>query len=324
MNFKCKSCGASMVFSPKDQAMLCPFCSQLNRMERVGNDSLTECPSCGAELDPGKYISASKCPFCDNNIIFDVRVSGEYKPDTILPFKLDKSDVVEAIDKEFKHRTFAPASFLHEKTLKDITGNYVPFFLYDYSADAEYSGRGIRIRTWNSGNYQYTEKSYYDVIRKMHADYDNIPADASDYMPDYIMDNIEPYNYKQLTDFDPKYLSGFLSEVYNNGEEAYEERAHKKASDNVDALMKASLSNYVSLTPTVDTANVEKKKVDYALLPVWIYEYKWRNQKYPIFVNGQTGKVVGITPISKRKLLIYALTAGAFVFAALEMLIRIF
>lgn len=40
----------------------------------------------------------------------------------------------------------------------------------------------------------------------MHASYDNIPVDASFEMNDSIMDLMEPYDYKQLMDFNPIYL----------------------------------------------------------------------------------------------------------------------
>jgi hypothetical protein len=63
--------------------------------------------------------------------------------------------------------------------------------------------------------------------------------------------------------------------------------------------------------------------VDYALMPVWKYEYKYKDQTYPFHVNGQTGKVVGITPVSRPKVLLYGASVFALVAAIGTLAVRI-
>lgn len=323
MRYRCKNCGGNMVFAPEKQQMLCPFCDGTDCEDRIGDESITVCPACGGELTTGEFTSASRCPYCNNYLIYESRVSCEYEPDSVLPFKICKKDAVGCIDREFKKRRFAPASFLSEKTLEEMNGYYVPFYLYDFKADGVYEGTGTKVRTWRSGNYDYTETSFYDVRRNMHVEYDNIPADASTEMPDETMDLIEPYDYEALTSFDPKYLSGFFGEVYNASKEAYEGRAKRKAVESAAALLHGSLSGYSSLSPRVDTTTLTPGKVDYTLFPVWIYKYEWKGTVYPFYVNGQTGKVIGKTPISKMKAFLYAGTAGLLTLACIEMILRI-
>ena len=36
----------------------------------------------------------------------------------------------------------------------------MPFWLYDYQADYDYAGEGIKVRRWTSGDTEYTETSY--------------------------------------------------------------------------------------------------------------------------------------------------------------------
>ncbi len=69
-----------------------------------------------------------------------------------------------------------------------------------------------KIRTWRSGNYEYTETSLYQVERDATIDFEKLPVDASIAMPDEAMDLIEPYDYKALEDFQTKYMSGFFAE----------------------------------------------------------------------------------------------------------------
>jgi len=303
-----------MVFSPKMQTMFCPYCDGTDCENKAGDTSLTVCASCGGEINVSEVTSASKCPYCGNYLIFDERVSGRFKPDTIIPFKIGKDNAVERMEMEFKKRIFAPVSFLSEKSLVDMEGYYVPFFLYDYKADSEYIGQGTRVRTWRSGDYDYTETSYYDVARKMEVLYDNIPVDASNEMDDKTMDLLEPFDYKGLMEFDPKYLSGFFGEIYNAGAEVYEDRAKKKAVDSASSLLHGSLNGYSTLRADVDRTTLTGRDVDFALFPVWLYKYKWMGREFKFFVNGQTGKVIGKTPISKLKVLLYGTTwAGCIV-----------
>lgn len=323
MNFQCKNCGGNMVFRPKDQKMYCPYCDGVDCEEQAGNDSLTVCASCGAEIKIGQFTSASRCPFCNNYLIFDERVENAYKPDSIIPFKLDKDMAVGAIDKEFKKRIFAPASFLSEKSLESMDGYYVPFFMYDYKADSVYEGEGTKVRSWRAGDYDYTETSFFAINRRMHAEYDNIPVDASTEMDDATMDLMEPYDYKALMSFAPKYLSGFFGEIYNNTSDAYQDRAAKKAVSASAKLLHESISGYSTLRPRIDNTTLTNGDVDYSLLPVWIYKYKWAGKDYPFYVNGQTGKVIGKTPVSKLKVLVYSLTAGLLVWGGMEMILRL-
>lgn len=78
-----------------------------------------------------------------------------------------------------------------------------------------FHGEGTKVRSWTTGNTQYTETSYYDIVRDMDIDFVKIPVDASVGMPDDVMDLMEPFDYKELQEFKPEYLSGFHSERYN-------------------------------------------------------------------------------------------------------------
>ncbi len=43
------------------------------------------------------------------------------------------------------------------------------------------------------------------------------------------------------------------------------------------------------------------KKTEYVLLPVWVINYEYKGQHYTFAMNGQTGKMVGVLPVSKAK-----------------------
>ncbi|MCR5691016.1 MAG: hypothetical protein K6G62_02245 [Eubacterium sp.] len=321
MNFQCKSCGGNMVFDPGKQAMICPHCGGKNTETREGDDSLVTCAACGGQIEIGTYESSSRCPYCQNYLIFDSRVEGDYEPDLIIPFQLSKEKAIQAMEEAFKKRTFTPMSFLSQKTLESMKGVYVPFFFHDYDLSGRFLGKGKKVRSWRSGNYIYTETSIYEVERQMKASFQGIPVDASIAMDDGTMDLMEPYRDEKFTDFDPKYMSGFYGEVYNMPAEELRPRADVKANEYGQNLMRESLGDYSSLQPEVQEIRSETGKVSYGLLPVWVYKYRWMGKEYPFYVNGQTGKVVGVTPISRLKVAFYACSLGFFLGSILEMLV---
>lgn len=324
MNYKCKSCGSSMVYSPNHKTMYCPSCSRTDTEEILGNESMSNCPFCGAVLEPGDYDSSSVCPYCDNYIVYDQRVTGRYEADYVIPFEYDKKDAISEMEKTFKKRIFIPSAFWSEKRLKGMKGYYVPFFLYDYDTCSQYHGPATKTRHWRSGDYKYTETSHYNLDRVIEATYDKVPADASIKMPDANMDLMEPYDYDKLINFDPKFLSGFFGEIYNDTADKYENRAKSKTCESALTILKESVAGF-SLTGSITHNNVslKRKTTKYALFPVWIYDFEWRGQKYPVYVNGQTKKVVGETPVSKKKVIVYAITHAALIIAIGEALLNI-
>lgn len=322
MNFNCKNCGGNMVFSPKNQVMYCPFCEGTDCEEKKGDDSLTVCSSCGAELSVKEFESSSKCPYCGNYLIFDKRVSDEYKPDSVIPFKISREMAIEALEEKFGKRLFLPLDFFSEKALVNLKGCYVPFFLYDYEAMGEFEGTCTSVKTWRSGYYDYKETSYYHVSRKMQASFDNVPADASLTMPDSTMDLMEPYNYAELMNFDPKYLSGFFGEIYNAPKEEFEERAKKKTKESAQRILRDSIKNYSTVSADVENVSLNPGKTDYSLFPVWEYLYTYKGKLYSNYINGQTGKIVGNTPTSVAKVIIYGLAAGGMLLGAIEMILK--
>ena len=267
------------------------------------------------------FQSAGKCEHCGCYQIFEERVSGQLTPHLILPFEVSRQEAEKKLKTEFGARTFAPSSFLSRATLQKMEGMYVPFFLYDYHVHYDWSGKGTKVRVWTSGDTEYTETSYYHINRSMEADFSRIPVDASNGMDDARMDLIEPYDYQALENFQMKYMSGFMAEMYNQGADQLEPRAHRKAELDTEDLMRQSIAGYSSVTPEQRNMLVNQRAVDYALMPVWVYEYAYRGEPYLFYVNGQTGKVIGKMPISKPKVIGYTASVFGYV-AVIGQLIR--
>ncbi len=323
MIFKCKNCGGNTIYSPERHGMFCPFCESENSAERNDGDPgpLNVCPNCGSEIVIQEHTSATRCPGCDCYLILDERVEGEYAPKTILPFQLGKEVCKQSLREKFKKCRFAPVDFLSEARLNEIQGIYVPYWFYDYDTRWVFQGEGTKIRSWTSGDTAYTETSIYDVQRDMDISFQGIPVDASEQMPDDVMELVAPFQYDQVTDFKPEYMSGFYAEKYNMASDAVEERAKKIMRDASARLCQNTYSgSYSSVKTLHDELKTLDSHISYGLLPVWIYRYRYKGQEYPFYVNGQTGKIVGNPPVSTRKVWAYAGTLWASLTAILVLL----
>lgn len=313
MIFKCANCGGNVVYSPEKHKMYCPYCEseESEQVSYVGEGEINICPDCGGEVPVKEFTAAMQCPYCSNHLVLDERVSGTFLPKMLIPFQMGKETCKQSLREKFKKNIFAPTDFLSEVRLNSMEGNYVPFWFFDYDVNVDYQAEGTKVRSWTSGNMSYTETSYFDIQRNMDISYQNMPVDASVDMPDTIMDLMEPFDYKQLTDFDPKYLSGFSAERYNMEADALKDRANAKMQEDTKALIKAEVTGYSSVREMRNQINVNGEAQSYGLLPVWKYVYTYGGKEFPFYVNGQTGKIVGTAPISAPKVWAYAGTLWA-------------
>lgn len=317
MFYRCKNCGGNVVYHPEKKKMYCPYCDGTDSEEEVKSTVMKECVNCGAPLEISDFTSACRCEHCGSYTILEERVEGEYTPHLILPFKISKEGAVKILEKEFQSRFFTPATFLSTASLEGMEGIYVPFFLYDYLADFDYAGTGTKVRSWRSGNTEYVETSYFHVERNLEIDFDKIPVDASINMDDAKMDLLEPFDEKALETFQKKYMSGFRAEIYSEGLMDLEPRAQEKARRDSEELLRESLSGYTTLNAERKHLNLQRQSANYALLPVWVYYYSYRGQKFTYYVNGQSGKILGRTPVSRGKVFGYGSAAWAFLSAML-------
>lgn len=321
MIFKCKNCDGNVIYSPEKKTMYCPYCESLDSEEkRCEEQGTVTCLNCGGELHVNDYTSATQCPYCNSYIIFDERVAGEYEPHLIMPFKVDKETVKKLLRKKFKNSIFAPSDFFSDAKLDSMEGMYVPFWLYDFDATGHYDGEGTKVRSWTSGDRRYTETSIYRVVREMDVKFDKIPVDASDALPDSTMDLMEPYDYKALEAFKAEYMSGFFAERYNQNADTMEPRAKNKAAADTTAMVHASITGYSSKRAKTDGVYITRTETNYALFPIWIYNYKYKNEDYRFHINGQTGKIVGKVPILPKKVIGYGVTLFGLLFGIMCML----
>ena len=331
IEYKCPCCNAGIKFGSDSQQLQCEYCDsefEFNAViaynesvckedsvafdwnsssdqtflpeEEAGMSSFI-CPSCGGEIITDGTIAATFCPFCDNPTIMPSRLQGMLKPDAIIPFKKSKEDAKAAFLALCKGKPFLPKNFTGTQRLEKISGMYVPFWLFDCEGQVNGSYKATRVTHWSDSHYNYTKTDHFLLNRAARASFSGIPMDGSSKMDDTFMESIEPYDYSQLTDFHTAYLSGYLADKYDVEASAGEERIRTRVGNAFDEALQSSFIGYASVIPNSKQLHVQQSKARYVLLPVWMLNTRYEDKIYTFAMNGQTGKMTGTLPISKKR-----------------------
>ena len=271
------------------------------------------CSSCGAELVCDDTTAVSECPYCGNPVVAAGRFAGEFRPDLVIPFKLDRKAAEHALAEHYQGKILLPKSFAGGNRIKEVQGVYVPFWLMDADATGKATFEATRTRRYPEGDDEVIETDHFDVVREGSMSFTRIPVDGSSKMPDAHMDAIEPFDYSALVPYSVAYMPGFVANRYDEDAETCRARAKGR----IDASVRQALEDTVEGYDTVacEKCKVEKDWADpaYALMPVWMLGTMWEGEQFLFAMNGQTGRLVGDLPVDKKKRTLI----GAGVFAAL-------
>lgn len=282
---------------------------QMKEDEFSENTRLYQCPSCGAEIVSDMNTAASFCYYCHNPVILKGRIEGKYRPSKVLPFAFGREKAVEYFNQWAKKKKFAPNDLVSDKQIEKMTGLYVPFWVADAITHSRLDATGENVRTWRSGNYEYTQTKYYKVVRDMNVEYDGVPADGSKKIEDDLMEAIEPFDYSKTKDFDMAYLSGFLADKWDVEKESIYPRIHQRMFENNRAALDSSCG-YDRMKGKHFTEDVRKLRWNYMLLPVWFMTFHYKDKIWEYAINGQTGKISGELPIDPGKLRLHMFLVG--------------
>lgn len=330
--FKCPNCAGDITFDSTSQQMKCPYCdsefdiatlqeyneiSQTEEQEPVwdvyneesgsGNWSQDErnkvkryiCQSCAGEVITDDTTVASECPYCGSTVIIASELEGEFRPDIVIPFKLDKEAAKSVLLEFYNGKKLLPKTFRHENHIEEIKGMYVPFWLYNCKAEGKAIFKAKKVRVWSDARYTYTKTKHYVLHREGSASFLQVPADGSDKMDDTLMESIEPYDYSQAVSFETAYLAGYLAEKYDVEADKNLNRINDRITSSLIEQFEGTIGNYDGCQLDQKNISFSQSKIEYALLPLWMLRTKYQDKEYVFAMNGQTGKLVGELPIDK-------------------------
>lgn len=327
---KCPQCGAVLDFEPSSGGLICNYCGyrgeiivdQEQAVQELDFDHAEHrasidwgadkkqiiCKSCGAESIYDQLDIANECPFCGSNQVMQEADVKSIAPNAVAPFELDAKQAEQRFTQWIKRQWFTPSKAKRSAKADRFKGLYLPFWTFDSDTESAYRARyGIdRVVTDNRGNKR-TETSWYSTSGSYSYFVDDQTVIATTRHNADNLRKIQPYDFAKLKPYRPEYLAGFISERYSIGIDD----AWVRAKELIGNTLEGQITHEIRQRHRADrvsglnfTTTYRNRTYKYALLPLWMSSFAYKNKAFEFLVNGQTGKVAGKIPISIVRVLI--------------------
>ena len=329
--YNCPNCGAELYFNADKQKMCCEFCeSEFDVADLAGTNAAEsaetarkegeefcshmneyECPNCGAEIVSDENTAADICAYCHSPVMLKGRMSGQMRPDRVVPFKYGREEAINRFLEFAKKKWFAPKEFKSKTQAELISGMYYPFWVTDADTDSYIEADATKVRVWRAGRYEYTETSRFKVYRQGDIHFEDIVTSAYSDADKAMLEGVLPYPSDALAEFDPAYLSGFVAKKRDIERAALSEEVRGKMNSYAQTILRNTIGGYSTVNVVQKRVNILSSHWEYSLMPIWMLTYtpKQKNGKkkkvYTYAMNGYTGKIYGEVPINYGKVLAF-------------------
>lgn len=316
----CPNCGAAITYNPTESMFCCEYCGgrfsyqqmetfrdrerEREEADKAYGEQLDEygCPSCGASIIADHNTVAQFCAYCGNPVILKGRVTGQQRPQKIIPFAIGKEKAVELLRAYLGKKWYVPNNFRSQSTLDTITGVYHPFWMTDADTDCSIDARGTKVTVWVVGNKRYTKTDTYAVWRRADIHFEDIATNALSDADKQLVEGVLPFPCEAHRDFDMTYLSGFYAKRNDLTRDDVKAEVSRRMHDYAKQLLSQTVRGYDTLKVEKNAVIVNNSNWDYTMLPIWLLHYRYHNRTYTFAVNGYTGKLFGTLPVSRPKL----------------------
>ncbi|MFD2305902.1 ATP-binding protein [Enterococcus termitis] len=282
---------------------------------------LFNCPSCGAQIVTEATTAATYCYYCHNPVVLAGRLSGNFLPEKVLPFAIEKDEAVEKFLAWTKKKWFIPKDFFNKEQIDKMTGVYFPYWVVDATIKGQLNAMGTSLRVWRIGDIEYTETKQFDVTRQGNLSFNELIKNAlSKNTQQKMVETVQPFPINKAIPFKSQYLAGFQAEKRDIEYEAIQHAVQNELKDYSETLLKDTAAGYTTLTKLRTTISLDDEKNHYMLLPIWLVTYRSNEQSKKVYyfaMNGQTGKVSGVLPVSYKRL-------GLFTFGIFSVVLALF
>jgi Zn finger protein HypA/HybF involved in hydrogenase expression len=353
--FSCPACGGEAQWNPGKQALICPYCGATSpaqiELTASGEEVIKEndlvaalrsipdaqrgwqaektsvkCQSCQAisVFDPARV--AQRCDFCGSSALVPYEeIKEAFRPESVLPMKLSEVQVRETIRQWYGGHFWAPNKLKNKAMTDQVKGLYIPYWTFDAQVHADW--------TAESGDYYYVTESYRDAqgnsrtrqVRKIRwywtsgaldHFFDDELVPASRGVPPDMLRAVEPYPTKDLTPYNPGFLSGWVVERYQIDLITAAQQARSDMDGQMERLCAAQVPGDTHRNLQVQT-DYSGQTFKHILVPLWLLNYNYGARTYQVVINGYTGVIRGQYPKSWVKIffaVLLALTAAGVVF----------
>ena len=302
-NYKCKLCGAELFWNPDEGCLKCEYCESKYQptdfedatldesvkdesiQDQYVNEDITEgmvlysCKTCGGEVVALDTTMATICPYCGEAISITSKSVGNFRPDLLIPFSKIKDAMIEDFKKYVKRSFFTPKKFKQDSVIEKMQGLFVPFYLHSVTDHAKCRFNAEKTTTARRGDDRVTHHRVYDLAIISDGKLIRIPTDGAKKIDDQLMESLEPFNYSELSSYNPAYMAGFLAEQTDEEAEKMHLRAEVRAKEGMVEKAKGEFVGYTTMTIINEEHDITEHLTEYVMLPVWLLNISHNGKK---------------------------------------------
>jgi ribosomal protein S27E len=344
-DLRCQVCGSSALhFNPSKNALECQHCGAVQDLDTTPDVAAIEeldfeaalqntgkttterkqlavvkCPSCYAQVSLPENLTSDECPFCGTVLVIQQGSLCEViQPKSLLPFAVDRNKAQDLYKVWLSKLWFAPNDLVKRAQISEkLKGMYIPYWTYDSQTYTTYQGqRGdnytvtetYKDADGNTQTRQVTKVRWTNVSGSVNHFFDDVCVAATNTLPRTYMNDLEPWDTKNLVVFDERFLSGFQTETYQVELKEGFEHAKKQMDTVIRSMIRRQIGGDQQRIDSLQTKH-SQITFKHVLMPLWISAYRYNEKPYRFLINGRTGKVRGERPYSIFKIAMAVIAA---------------
>ena len=277
------------------------------------------CRNCGSAQQQSAI--AARCPSCRSPLVVSDDIGGQLKsPDGVVPFIVDKDQAAVFFRTWISSRWFAPSALKKIGATSSMSGSYLPHWGFDDRTTTDYTGqRGDHYYTTetyttqengqtvtNTRQVQHTRWSY--AQGRVSRDFVDVLAPGVSAPDAGVLEKLGPWSTEAATGYQSEYLAGFDSPRYDLDADAGFASAKQDMASVIEGDCRSDIGGDEQRVQQMSTQDRDVL-FRLLLLPLWIATYLAGGKTFDVYVNANTGEVIGERPYSAVKIIAAVLAA---------------
>ena len=286
LDISCATCGAPAAYDIARHTYACAYCgnttstnealkqkkgfrSMRRQALQANKDAFraatSSCTGCGAEIVFPEHEVLQSCSFCGRALVRGKYLKAPEFPELIVPFRLTPDEARERLN-SWCERNAAKREARHLRAcLDELQGYYLPYELIRGPIDCQVSREGAS-RNYVCGGFL-----------------NSVFVNTSEQLDNLTLNGMEPFDLRELREFDFGYLAQQKAKVDEIGAKALDARVKQEvAAEYRREVERALETKHLSISPNTQ---------DLMRMPVLLPVYYICSGNVRAAVNGQTGKV---------------------------------
>ena len=358
--YACTGCGAALEFAPGTTGLVCPYCQAQQALSpeqaspagstvalgkhdyfayrALPHTAVAELPAfqlacrgCGS-TNSTTAVSA-RCPHCTAPLVSVDTLDGRLlAADAVVPFAVDKAAANAAFKEWTGSRWFAPNALKKVGTTEKLHGAFAPHWGFDDDTISDYTGeRGEHYYVTETYTEMENGKSvtktrqvqhtrWYPAGGQVRRAFQDVLATAASSPDQKVLGKLGPWPVLDAGPFRPELLAGLDVPRYDRDPADGWVDAQQQMASVIEQDCRQDIGGDEQRVHQVSTRDADVL-FRLLLMPLWLATYLAAGVTYTVYINANTGKVIGDRPYSKAK--IAAAVALALVVALVAYLVYV-